>query len=880
MLDEPTTSIEETSTELVSKTNIPTPLTPLVGREQEVEAACTLLRRPEIRLLTFTGTGGIGKTRLSLQVALELLYDFPHGIFIIPLASVTEPDLVLLVIAQTLGLAVVGERPLFVRLKEFLAEKHLLLLLDNFEQVVAAAHYIVELLMNCSKLKVLVTSRSILRVRGEYEFPVPPLVLPDPKRREAVEAVAQYPSVVLFMQRAMASRPTFQLTATNANTIANICVRLDGLPLAIELAAAYIKLLPPLVLLARLEHRLQLLTGGAQDLPERQQTLRNTIKWSYELLSSDEQRLFRSIAIFTGGCTLEAIETLLSHIHITTQVLEGVTSLIDKSLLLQLEQTNGEARLHMLSTLREYGLECLTENGELEGMHRIHAEYMLALAEEAEQHIGGSEQALWLERLAREHNNLREALHWLMERGEQELLLRLSTALYWFWSVRGHFGEGRQWLRRALMGSEHISKSVRAKALNAAGALAYNEDEHEQGELLCSESLMLYRELGDKHGCAISLYWLGQIACWTKHDYVLAITQAEEALHLFEETHDTSGVADVILLLAYVAMNQGMYTEAIARLEMGLALFQGRDDLWGVCYTLHYLGRIHFSIGKYAKAKTLLEECLATSKKIGYRDDIANIPSLLGQIALKHGDSVTARSLIEESLLLNREGGGNSNIAMSLAHLAKVMFAEGKYSAARVSYEESFIFLEKVDDKEQLAFCLEGLAEVVMVQGQAEWAAQLWGAAASLRQEIGTPMFPIDVAAYERALDSARTHLGEAAFLIAYHAGQAMTPAQALTVQGQSRKTTDPLDEVTMSSSLQPMVPTSPSTEAVPNAGLTAREREVLRFVARGLTSPQIAKELCISTLTVNAHLRSIYNKLDVTSRSAATRYAIEHGLL
>ncbi len=874
MLDESAISPRET----LAKTNLPTPLTPLVGREQEVEEACMLLQRPEVRLLTFTGTGGIGKTRLSLHVARELRYDFPDGVFFISLASVTEPDLVTLVVAQTLGLGVAGERPLFVRLKEFLAEKRVLLLLDNFEQVVVAALFLVELLTHCPLVKALVTSRFLLQVRGEYEFPVPPLVLPDAKQREAIETVAQYPSVMLFVQRALAIKPTFQVNETNVHSIAKLCIRLEGLPLAIELAAAHIKLLPPLTLLARLEHRLSLLTGGAQDLPERQQTLRNTIRWSYELLSVDEQRLFRSIAIFTGGCTLDAVETLLRRANLAIEVLDGVTALMNKSLLRQVEQANGEPRLYMLETLREYGLECLVDNGELETLHRIHVEYMLTFAEEAELHIGGMEQAVWLERLDREHDNLREALRWLLEKGERELLLRLCAALYWFWSVRGHLGEGRQWLGRALLNSEHVAKAVRAKALNAAGALAYNEDEHEQGEVLCTESLLLYRELGDVHGCAVSLYWLGQAACWTKHDYVLASTYAEEALHLFEQTADRSGIADAMLLLAYTAMNQGMYADAISRMETGLALFQASDDVWGICYTLHYLGRIHFSTGSYEKAKTLSDECMTRSKRIGYRGGIANSFGLLGQIALKQGDLINARTLIEESLSLNRDGGGNINIAMSLARLAKILFVEGEYVHAQRHYEESIRFLEKGDDKEQLASCLEGLAEVFVAQEHAEWAVHLCGAATRLRQEIGTPMFPIEVADYERTLAQAKTQLGEDAFLLAYRAGQTMTPMQALSSQEQTRTTTGPSSTGVVGPLSLPN--STHVTEDVRHAGLTGREREVLRLIATGLTNAQVAEELSISTLTVNAHLRSIYSKLGVPSRSAATRYAVDHGLV
>lgn len=873
MLEDPA-SVGQASTEHIQNFTLPTPLTPLIGREQEVEAAYALLQQTEVRLLTFTGTGGIGKTRLSLQVAHELLHIFPDGIFFIPLASINA-DLVLIIIAQTLGLAVTSERPLFTRLQEFLAEKRLLLLLDNFEHVVVAAKHIVELMTHCLQVKVLVTSRSPLRVRGEYEFPVPPLVLPDPQRHEAVEIVALYPSVMLFVQRAEAIKPAFQLTNTNVHTIAQLCVRLDGLPLAIELAAAHIKVLPPLALLARLEHRLELLTGGAQDLPERQQTLRNTIRWSYELLSSDEQLLFRSISVFTGGCTFEAIEILLKNAHITIQLLNSVAALIDKSLLLQIEQASGEARLYMLETIREYGLECLIENGERDTFQHIHADYMLALAEEAEQHMGGFEQTVWLERLDREHDNLREALHWLLEQENYECLLRLSAALYWFWSVRGHLGEGRQWLQHALANSEHTTKVARAKALNAAGALAYNEDEHEQGELLCGESLALYRELGDEHGCAISLYWLGQAACWTKHDYILATTQAEEALRLFKQTHDTSGVADAILLLAYIAMNQGLYSAAIAHLQTGLAQFHKVNDLWGVSYTLHYLGRVHFSIGNYGQAQIFLEECLATSKSIGYRGGIAITLGLLGNIALKQNNRSMARVFIEECVVLSREAGGNINIAMALARLAKLTYLEGDYVTAHTLYEESLFFLEKSDDKEQLAVCMEGLAEVLTAQGQPEWAVQLWGATARIRQEIGTPIFPVDSADYKHAIETAHIHLGDASFLVAYKAGQAMTPTQAIAAQLQARRITDPLPLV----EAEFRAPTPPLTNLPAHTGLTEREREVLYLVTTGLTNSQIAKELSISTLTVNAHLRSIFHKLEVTSRSAATRYAIEHGL-
>ncbi len=379
----------------VSQSNLPAQLTPLIGRVQEVETACALLQRSDVRLLTLTGPGGVGKTRLGLQVVTDLLDVFADGVFFVPLVSLNNPDLVIPTIAQTLGLGEAGDRPLTEHLKAYLQDKHLLLLLDNFEQVVVAAPLLTELLESCPGLKALVTSREVLRVRGEHEFPVLPLALPDLSHLPGIEALSQYAAVALFLQRALAIKPDFQMTNTNARAIAEICARLDGLPLAIELAAARVKLLPPQKLLARLESRLQLLTRGARDMPERQQTLRNTIKWSYDLLDAEEQQLFRRLSVFVSGCTLEAAESVCNVADgLPLNVLDGVTSLIDKSLLQQVEHPGDELRLIMLGTIREYGLECLAASGEEETTRSAHAEYYLALAEEAAPQIGGSGQCV------------------------------------------------------------------------------------------------------------------------------------------------------------------------------------------------------------------------------------------------------------------------------------------------------------------------------------------------------------------------------------------------------------------------------------------------------------------------------------------------------
>src|SRR2546421_854816 len=459
--------------------------TPLIGREREVAVVCALLGHPNVRLLVLTGPGGVGKTRLSLQIATDLVDVFPDGVHVVPLAPISDADLVLPTIARVLGLGESADLPVIERLQDYLQDRHLLLVLDNFEQAITAAPLLAELLQSCPYLKVLVTSREALRIRGTYEFPVPPLALPDLKHLPDSETLSHYASIALFTQLALAIKPDFALTEASARAIAEICIRLDGLPLAIELAAARIKLLPPEALLARLGRRLQVLSSGDRDLPVRQQTLRNTIKWSYDLLDAGEQRLFRRLAVFVGGCTLDAAEAFYALPgNVTTYVLDDVGRLIDKSLLYQAEQGSNEPRLHMLETIREYGLECLDACGEAEMTRRAHAAYYLALAEEAELQTAGPQQVMWLERLEREHANLRAALRWLRDAGEPEQALRLGGALWWFWSVHGHLSEGCGWLESMLTAGKEVSDAVQAKALYGNGVLAYAYDDRTKTQAL------------------------------------------------------------------------------------------------------------------------------------------------------------------------------------------------------------------------------------------------------------------------------------------------------------------------------------------------------------------------------------------------------------
>jgi predicted ATPase/DNA-binding CsgD family transcriptional regulator len=848
--------------------NLPAQLTQLIGRKHEVTAVCALLRHPEVRLVTLTGIGGVGKTRLSLQVGIDLLNDFADGVCFVPLAPISDPDLVVPTIAQALGIKETGERPLLDLLKSYLRDKHLLLLLDNFEQVLPAVPELSNLLADCPQLKVLVTSRAVLHIRGEHEFPVPPLALPDLTHLPGSEALSQYAAVALFLHCAQAVRPDFQVTPASTRTIAEICVRLDGLPLAIELAAARIKLLSPQALLTRLAHRLQVLTSGAQDAPVRQQTLRNTLAWSYDLLDVEEQRLFRRLSVFVGGCTLEVVEGLYTALgEMPAEVLDGMASLIDKSLLRQVEQEGEEPRLLMLATIREYGLEVLASSGEMESTRQAHAHYYLALAEQAELELGGPQQAVWLDRLEREHDNLRGALQWSLEQGEtqssMEMAMRLGGALRLFWWGRGHWSEGRIFLERALAASEGIEAPVRAKALFAAGNLAFIQSDYDRAEPLCQESLALYRELEDQPGIAFSLSLLGSVA-WTQGNMVVARNLTEEALEIARQVDALEVAAGSLFILGLVSSSQGEYARAYALFEEGLAIQRALGDKRGIAHSLSQLAQVLFvSQADPARVSPLLEECLEVSREVGYKEGIAAYYCVSGQLALSQGDLVLAHSLAERSVMQYKGMGHRHGTANSLALLGKVLALEGDYAAAQKPFEESLAISCELSERWVAAVCLVELGEVVAAQRQLAWAAQLWGAAEALRDAFGVPIPLVQRADYERSVSAARVHLGERAFAAAWAQGRSMTPELALAAKGQKP------------------APRSTTTASPPTypAGLTAREVEVLYLLAGGLTDIQIAEKLILSPRTVHAHISSIYSKLGVTSRSAATRYAIEHHL-
>jgi predicted ATPase/DNA-binding CsgD family transcriptional regulator len=842
--------------------NLPAQLTSLIGREQDAAHICALLLRSEVRLLTLLGPGGVGKTRLALAATTELYDEFADGVVFISLAPIRDPHLVISAIAHVFGL----HQGALKDVQCFLHDRHLLLVLDNFEQVASAAPQIEDLLLACPQIKALITSRAALRIQGEHEFPVLPLSLPDLHTLSQVLAndiPDRFTAIALFTQRAQALLPQFQLTPENVRTIAEICIRLDGLPLAIELAAARVKLLPPQALLARLSQRLSVLTDGARTLPERQQTLRNTLRWSYDLLKAAEQGLFRRLSAFVGGCTLEAIAMVCDAggENQTADVLRDVSSLLDNSLLYQVKQEAEEPRLAMLETVREYALECLKEHGEAEDIQRAHALYYLSLAEEiALQVMTGGQQLRGFRRLAEEQENLRAALGFLIEHQEVELAVQLSGALWRYWVNRGYFSEGRSWLAASLA-LPHAGKrtAARARALCGAGDLALRQGNYQVATALLEESVSSYQELGEKRGLAEALLHFGLSLAYAQR-FPEARALIEQSIALSREAGDRRLLGHALDSLTRLAWKQGDIEATRALAEENLQVAPHLGEIRAQISPRKLLATVALVQGDYTRATDLAQELLAISQEVGDRESEFSALYTLGTVVLRQGDDAQALDLYNRCLNITQEIGSARNSSMALARLGEIAYEQGNYALAAEHYREGLSHVDTFEDKEVVGVTLLGLARIAKAERQYWRAAHLLGAAEA-RINVRIDLDAIARVAYERDVAALRTYLGEEAYTQAQDEGRKMTAEQALTIR-------EPTSDVALR--VSPMYPDQ----------LTKREMEVLLLVASGLTDAQVAVQLVISPRTVQGHLRSIYNKINVNSRSAATRYAVEHKLV
>jgi predicted ATPase/DNA-binding CsgD family transcriptional regulator len=780
---------------------LPIPRTRFIGRDAERASARAALLEENVALLTLTGPGGVGKTRLSLAIAHDLAPTFADGVAFVDVAPITDPALVPIAIAHALGLRETGDRPLLERLVDFLRPRQMLLLLDNLEQVLSSAPTIARLLETCPAVQVLATSRAPLRIRGEQILDVPPLALPETESVSDLTQLARTEAIAFLVQRAQAADPAFTLTERHAAAIVEICRRLDGLPLAIELAAARLWVLDPETLLSRLSDRLDVLTSGPRDAPSRQRTLRDTIAWSHDLLTPPEQALFRRLATFAGGCTLEAAEAVAGGADVS--VLDGLETLIDQSLLRRVAGAAGEARFLMLETVREYALERLQGSNEEDLVRQAHAAHFLVVAERVEDQFQGPDHGVWLGRLEAEHANTRAALDYLAAAGDREAELRLARALWVGWYYRGPLHEGIGRLEEALGRARNVEPSLRSRAHNFAALLNWAFGDSDRALDHAKIGLALAQEAGNLECAAYALYFRSLVLAWDLRDWDAAIPLAEEVIAL------------------------------------------GRE---------------------------------AGPERVGWLVQLA-LGDLGTMIALQ-GDPELGVPLIEEALAQHRALQHHFGVAIRTAEIGLIDQINDQVAQAASHYAESLRLLRAIGDAMNVTLPLAGLVGLAASTGLHIWAARVSGMLEAIRDRIGVGgrhgppavWYPVR----EQGERAARTALGNEAYTAAFAEGRQLPQVEAL-------RESIALAEAIASGAVpvqDPIPLAAPEAIGVPSAGssaalgLSPRELDVLRLIAQRWTDPEIAEALFVSPRTVNAHVRSIFSKLDVTNRREAAAVA------
>jgi predicted ATPase/DNA-binding CsgD family transcriptional regulator/DNA-binding XRE family transcriptional regulator len=807
-------------------TGLPTPFSSFIGRDTTIAEMRGVLATN--RLVTLLGPGGIGKTRLAVEVATRVLDEFADGVVFVGLANLRDPDLVVNAIAHALGIQDMDGGGLAGRVQSQLRTADLLLVLDNFEHLLPATQTVGTLLTNCRRLKLLITSRAALRLSGEREIAVQPLTFPDPHEMPAPEQLAEYEAVRLFMDRAASVRPQLSLNDRQGDVVARICARLDGLPLAIELVVARLRVLSPEVLLERLARSLPLLVGGARDLPARQQTLTATISWSYDLLDPAEQRFFRRVSVFVGGFTLEAAEAVCGSADLELTVVDALESLLAKSLVGHQEGEHDGPRFRMLETVREYALDQARIAGEVAHFRRRHAEYFLRLARLAASNFASVNAPAWLQRLETDHNNLRASLSWALEERDADTALGLSSAIWHFWYARGYLAEGSRWLDEALRLAEDVRSTAdsfeqqRARALTGAGVLAHYQGHYARAAALCGQSLALSRQLGDQAGVAGALHGLALVAR-SGGDFATARTMYEEARRIHE---------------------------ALA-------------DRWGLSYTLRYLGVVLWMEADYTTARAVIEASLSLASEIADTQGMATTLTVQSYIACSLGQHPTAEAAARDALSRHETYGDRRGAAQALWALGMATAGQSRYDEANAHHKHALSIFHEVGDRYFMGVCFIGLAQVAMAGGRPRDAVCLLAADSAMMTGMGAPRWPSVRPYIQQTLDQARLALSDSVFEQAWSAGEALTVDQAVALGMAVR---DPH-----------RVTDGTRTESNPASPLTVRQVAIARGIARGLTNKQIAAELVIAEGTADRHVANILERLGFASRAQIAAWVTSH---